>query len=655
VSVVDEEATSAAFATAIDVSLRRSSSIDDAIAEMLRPRNSLLLLDNCEHLIEPVAALVSRILREAPSVSIVATSREPLAVAGEQVWSVEPLSTAAPKEVSAGEAMSTPAVALFVARACAADTSFVLDDATTPVIVEICRRLDGIPLAIELAAARAHAIGVAEIARRLDERFGLLKAMRRGSDPRHRAMRDAISWSYDMLESDEQELFTALSVFAGSFDLSSAEAMSPGGDALDLLTRLTERSMLSVRPQPGGATRYELLETLREYGRTRLDDERAAELFTAHAVHIAREAAAAADELCGPDEARAMARTESSFADLRSAQRFALEIGALDQAFGLIGSIREFAMRAMRYEVFAWADAACRAPGALEHPLAPLLTGMRAYGAWVRGEFDVAVSLAEETRRLEQVLSVAASGLAERVFANVLYIIDRSDLGNVEAARQIELAEATGNDSRLVHACYMGAVALSSEGAYEEAQHLVARAREGAQKTRCPTDLASAAVAEGFATRTEADALEAFVTAARIARSAGNRWMSAFAKTEASGLLVARGEVDEGCAGLAEMVALWYRAGEWSQQWHTLSRCVIALHRVGKLELAMELVGSIETHASLGVAPMTSILHDVAFATRDTLIGELGEARGSELRSAGATCPVEDIVLRTRHALLAPA
>ena len=96
-----------------------------------------------------------------------------------------------------------------------------------------------------------------------------------------------------------------------------------------------------------------------------------------------------------------MARAESSFADMRSAQRFALEIGALDDAFGLIGSLREFAMRAMRYEVFAWADAACRAPGALDHPLAPLLTGMRAYGAWVRGEFDLAVSLAEETRRLE--------------------------------------------------------------------------------------------------------------------------------------------------------------------------------------------------------------------------------------------------------------
>ena len=310
VSVVDEEATSAAFATAIDVNLRRSSSIDDAIAEMLRPRNSLLLLDNCEHLIEPVAALVSRILSEAPSVSVVATSREPLAVAGEQVWSVEPLSTAADRRCRAKRCWRSRPSRCSSHGARSADPTFVLDDATAPVIVEICRRLDGIPLAIELAAARARAIGVAEIARRLDERFGLLKAMRRGSDPRHRTMHDAISWSYDMLESDEQELFIALSVFAGSFDLGSAEAMCPTGDALDLLTRLTERSMLSVRPEAGGSTRYELLETLREYGRTRLGDERALELFAAHAVHFAAESATVAQELCGPDEARAMARAD---------------------------------------------------------------------------------------------------------------------------------------------------------------------------------------------------------------------------------------------------------------------------------------------------------------------------------------------------------
>jgi predicted ATPase/DNA-binding winged helix-turn-helix (wHTH) protein len=653
VSVVDEDATSAAFATALDVNLRRSSSIDDAIVEMLRPRHSLLLLDNCEHLVGRVAALVSRILREAPSVSIVATSREPLAVAGEQVWSVEPLSTATGEHVAKADLLAIPAVALFVARARAADANFVVDDETAPVIVEICRRLDGIPLAIELAAARTRAIGVSEIASRLDERFGLLKAMRRGGDPRHRTMRDAIGWSYDMLEPDEQALFTTLSVFAGAFDLKSAEALCPAGDALDLLTRLTERSMLSVRPEAGGATRYELLETLREYGRTRLDDERAGELFQAHAERFAAEAATIATELCTPDEAPSMARAESSFADLRSAQRFALEVGDLDHAFGVISSLREFAMRAMRYEVFAWADAACGASGSLEHPLVPVLSGMRAYGAWVRGEFDLAVSLAEETRRLENVLSVAPTGLVQRVLANVLYILGQSDLGNVEAARQIELAEESGNDSRLVHACYMAAVALSSEGRYDEAQEHVARAHAHAEKTRCPTDLASAAVASGFASRTEEDALDAFVRAGRIALSAGNRWMSAFARTEESGLLVARGELDEGCAGLAEMVALWYRAGEWSQQWHTLSRCVIALDRIGSAELALELLGSIETHATLGVAPMTSILHDVAFATKDALVRQLGDARATELRAAGAGCPVEDIVLRTRRALLA--
>jgi predicted ATPase/DNA-binding winged helix-turn-helix (wHTH) protein len=652
VSVVDDEATSAAFATAIDVNVRRSSSIDDAIAEMLRPRQCLLLLDNCEHLVESVAALVSRILSEAPNVSIVATSREPLAVAGEQVWSVEPLSTVASKDLSVAAALTIPAVTLFVTRARAVDPAFVLDETTVPIVVEICRRLDGIPLAIELAAARTRVLGVAEIARRLDERFGLLKAMRRGSDPRHRAMLDTVSWSYDLLQPDEQELFTALSVFAGSFDLDSAEAIAPGGDVLDSLTRLTERSMLSVRPKDAGPTRYELLETLRDYGRTRLDDERALKLFTRHAEHFASVAARVAVEQRGPREAAAMRATESSFADFRSAQRLALEIGALDDAFGLITSIREFAMRAMRYEVFAWAENACRAAGALDHALAPVLTGMRAYGAWVRGEYDLALALAEEAQALETALGAAPSGLPERVMSNVLYIIGRSDLGHVAAARQFELAEASANESRFVHACYMSSVALSSEGRYDEARHLVARAREYADRTQSPTDLASVAVAEGFSSRDDASAFDAFVAADRIARSAGNRWMSAFAYTEASGLLVARGEVEEGCAGLADMVDVWHRAGDWSQQWHTLSRCVIALHHVGKLDLAMEIVGAIEAHATLGVPPMSSILQDVAFTTRDELVAELGETRAVEKRAAGARAAVDDIVLRTRRALV---
>jgi hypothetical protein len=146
--------------------------------------------------------------------------------------------------------------------------------------------------------------------------------------------------------------------------------------------------------------------------------------------------------------------------------------------------------------------------------------------------------------------------------------------------------------------------------------------------------------------------LEAFTAGGRIARSVGNRWMHAFAFTEASGLLISRGELEAGCAGLADMVGVWYRAGDWSQQWHTLSRCVIALDRIGQAELAIELLGAIEMHAMVGVAPMSGTLHDLVFATRSQLVDSMGAERTGGLLAVGATCPVEDIVLRTRRALV---
>jgi ATP/maltotriose-dependent transcriptional regulator MalT len=276
---------------------------------------------------------------------------------------------------------------------------------------------------------------------------------------------------------------------------------------------------------------------------------------------------------------------------------------------------------------------------------------MRAYGAWVRGEFGLAIELAEETRRLEHELSVFPSGLAERTLANVLYIVGDAMTGHHEALRQIELAEESGNRSRLVHAVYLGAVGHSSNGDYDEADALVARVFALAKETASPTDLASAEVARGFVSRTEDEALEAFTASERIARSVGNRWMQAFAFTEASGLLVSRGELEPGCAGLAEMVGVWYRAGDWSQQWHTLSRCVIALDRIGQTDLAIELLGAIEKHAMLGVAPMSSILQDLVLATRTQLVDSTGTERAGELLAAGAASPVEDIVVRTRRAL----
>jgi predicted ATPase/DNA-binding winged helix-turn-helix (wHTH) protein len=651
-TVDGERAAIEAFATVLEVSTRQMVSIEDAIVEALGGRRELLLLDNCEHVIEPVAALVGRILRAAPDVSVLATSREPLAVTGEHVWVVEPLQIGDLPQVLDHELGAAPAVALFLERARAADPRFELDATSAPAVLEICRRLDGIPLAIELAAARASAIDVSEIARRLDERFRLLTAVRRDVGPRHRTLHDAISWSYDLLDADEQQLFSSLAVFAGQFDLGAAEAICRG-DVLDVLTRLTQRSMLAVRRPENGGTRYELLESLREYGRQRLDDHQRIELSRAHARQFAAVARSVEQDLRGPHERDAVHRADGSFADLRAAQRFALDVDDLDTGFGLICALREYAMRTMHYEVLAWADARLDRAGGDGHPLLPVVTGMRAYGAWVRGEFDAAVSLARAARELEVAAGTPPSGLAERVLANVLSTVGEVEDGLAEMLRMLEIAEQSGVDSVTAHAYYMYSVGLSSIGEWDEASRYVARAQEAGRRSGSPTDLASASVAQGFASRHDDEgALDAFVTADRLARSVGNRWMSAFARTESSGLLVARGELVRGCAGLADVVDVWYRSGEWAQQWHTMSRCLIGLDRIGQPEVAAQLLGAIESHTAMGGPPVMSTLRDLAFETRDLITEQLGEARIEEERAIGASLPVATLVGRVRNALL---
>ncbi len=338
-------------------------------------------------------------------------------------------------------------------------------------MVEICRRLDGIPLAIELAASRVSVIDVAEIARRLDERFRLLTAVRRDVGPRHRTLHDAISWSYDLLDPDDQRLFASLAVFAGQFDLEAAEAVC-GGDVLDVLARLTQRSMLAVRRSATGGTRYELLESLREYGRERLDDHQRIELSGGHSRRFAAVARSVEEGLGGPRELEAMRRADASFADLRAAQRFALDAGDLTTGFGLICSLREYAMRTMRYEVFAWADAHDGLSDGADHPLLPIVTGIRAYGAWVRGEFDVAVSLARAARELERLAGAPPTGLVERVLANVLSTVGEVEAAVAEMTRLVEIAEASGVDSRLAHAYYMYSVGSSSVGDWDRSERL---------------------------------------------------------------------------------------------------------------------------------------------------------------------------------------
>lgn len=249
-----------------------------AVVNYLRDRRALLILDSCEHVIDAAAALAERIAQEAPQVSILATSREPLRVEGEHVHRLSALDS--PPEDTAlttEEILSFPAARLFVERATASDSHFQLTDTHVQVIGQICRRLDGIALAIELAAGRVGTHGLNEITALLDNRMRLLWRGRRTASPRHQTMTAALDWSYDLITEPEQAVLRRLSVFVGSFALRAAEeiaadAMVEPSEVLDALEQLVTKSLVSTIAGAEGQTRYRLLEATRAYARAKLDD-----------------------------------------------------------------------------------------------------------------------------------------------------------------------------------------------------------------------------------------------------------------------------------------------------------------------------------------------------------------------------------------------
>jgi predicted ATPase len=303
------------------------SPLMDKVAGYLRGRELLIVLDNCEHLIDACAQVVQRVLRSAPRARFLATSRERLGVPGEALLAVPPLSVPEPRELAAGQIARSEAVQLFADRAAAVQRAFALDESTATAVSRICRRLDGIPLAIELAAARVSILPPAQIAARLDDRFDLLTSGNRGVLPRHQTLRAAIDWSCRLLAGPELELFARLSAFAGGFTLEAAEEVcanegtGPSG-VLDSLSRLVDQSL--VISEDRGQARFRMLETLRRYAGERLEESGAAErLRRRHADYFLRIAERAEPLLRGPGQAAWLRTLESDRDNLSAAMDWA--------------------------------------------------------------------------------------------------------------------------------------------------------------------------------------------------------------------------------------------------------------------------------------------------------------------------------------------
>jgi predicted ATPase len=277
-SVADEALVPHAVAAAVGLRERPEESIQTTLALALGAQQMLLVFDNCEHLIDACARLADQLLRQCSNVRILATSREPLRIEGEVTWAVSSL-TVPPTDQSVpfDRLVQYESIRMFADRAGAASPKFSLSREVAPAVAEICARLDGIPLALELAAVRVKALSVHQIAARLNDRFRLLTAGRRVGDERHQTLRALVDWSYDLLSEPERRLFNRLTVFVGGFGVESAEAVCAGEGledhaVLDLLGQLMDKSLVAADEERGGEARYRLLETLQQYGAEKLQD-----------------------------------------------------------------------------------------------------------------------------------------------------------------------------------------------------------------------------------------------------------------------------------------------------------------------------------------------------------------------------------------------
>ena len=339
-SISDPELVPGAVASALGVPEAPDLSPTGALVDNLKGRKALVVLDNCEHLVEACADLADDLLVTCPDLRLLATSREPLRVAGETSFMVPSLSLPEPgRSPSTEDLAGFEAVRLFVERARAVDSGFALTEGNAAAVARLCNRLDGIPLAIELAAARTRVLSVEQILEKLEDPLGLLTTGSRTAAARHKTLRATLQWSYELLSEEEKALFRRLAVFAGGWTLEAAEAVGTTGPVeaegrvsnplvLDLLSALVDKSLVVVEAGAGGDLRYRLLEPVRQFGRDELRESgEEAEVRRRHAGHYLALAERAEPELLGPDQGLWLGRLRTEFANLREAHSWSLEPG----------------------------------------------------------------------------------------------------------------------------------------------------------------------------------------------------------------------------------------------------------------------------------------------------------------------------------------
>jgi predicted ATPase/class 3 adenylate cyclase len=374
--ITDPTLVSSVIAKALGAGRQEGYDVAEPIPQWLKRKQLLLIIDTCEHLLETVAAMADAICCSCPDVRILATSRQALGIGGEALYRLPSLAVPEPAtKLSAGEAARYGAIALFVDRATFADMKFTLTDDNAPMVAEICRRLDGIPLAIELAAARVKVLSISNLAHRLDERFRILTGGSRTALPRQKTLSALIDWSFDLLSTQERALFTRLATFAGDFTLDAATVVCTGDgiddtNVLDLMSSLVDKSLV-VADTGVDQERYRLLESTREYGlekQTASDErENLSRRYGEYFLGIAQEADKKLDTI---PLSEWLARLDPELENFRAVLEWALDKGR-DAALGgaMAGALEMFWWHGgLEAEGRRWVGAALRQLGDGAHP-----------------------------------------------------------------------------------------------------------------------------------------------------------------------------------------------------------------------------------------------------------------------------------------------
>jgi non-specific serine/threonine protein kinase len=455
----------------------------------LAENQTLLVLDNCEHLLDATAQLVNAISRGCPNVTILATSREPLRISGESTYRVPSLSLPDMRQIQTAESLAQyEAARLFVERATAVKTDFRLSNHVAPALAQLCHRLDGIPLAIELAAARVRSLAVEEVNSRLEDRFRLLTDGSRTALPRQRTLRALVDWSFDLLNPSEQAMLCRLAVFAGGWALDAGEAVCCGAtgeeieswEVLDLLTSLADKSLV-VAETTGGATRYRLLETVRQYAIDRLRERGEAESCRcAHRDYFLALAEEARAKFTGPDHAQWLDRLETEHDNLRHAIAFCLsdaEDGPESSEAGLrLGfALSQFWWtRGQLTEGRDLLTALLARPGAQQHTRARA-GALNGAGTLARMQSDLgsARALLGESLEIYRELDIK-SGIAGCLLnlGNVAYLEGDFNTARSYYAESLEIKRGLGDKSAIANSLGSLANVAERQGDYESARAL---------------------------------------------------------------------------------------------------------------------------------------------------------------------------------------